>query len=183
MAKSAKGGTWERKIARTITMWISGQDTELYCWRTPGSGSMHSTANLSNKAMSGDLMPLKMESLPLFDVFSLECKNGYPGTNPLLTFGNMKTNDLRDFWVQAVRDATTSDKLPMLIYNPPGKRPALVGLSPEGISTHFNKASCGASTCVFTRFNKDLGLPDLFLFDMKEFFEITSWKDYLGTCK
>ena len=135
LAKSSKGSTFERQLARDITLYMSGQDKELWCWRSPGSGSMF-TASLSNKAMSGDLIALKPGAVPLFDVFSIEAKCGYPSTNPLLAIWKPKGDDLRDFWTQCSRDAARSDKLPMLVYKKSGKK-VLIGLCPTGIKDYF----------------------------------------------
>ena len=183
--KSTKGATWERKVARLITFWMSGQDTELFCYRSPGSGSV-ATINLGNKAISGDLFPLKPEAAAFFDVFSVECKNGYPGTNPLLVFGNMKTNDLRDFWFQTCRDAVKAEKLPFLIYNQPGKRPPLVGVSSSAIAMFFNTITYHNFIHIKICFDPEsreynsrmVGLPNLFLFEMKDFFACKTYEEF-----
>jgi hypothetical protein len=175
----AKGGAWERKIARFLTMWMSGQDDDLWCYRSPGSGAV-ATLSKENKDLSGDLIPLKLEAASLFDKFSIECKNGYKGANPLKVFGNLKGNELKDFWIQACRDAQKAKKLPMLIYNPPGRAPALVGLCNFGQESYFRFDE--NIPCVFIRFPKEkddygltLGLPGMNLYELKTLFDMNPY--------
>ena len=177
-----KGSAWERKIARFLTMWMSGQDDDLWCYRSPGSGAV-ATLSKENKDLSGDLIPLKLEAASLFDKFSIECKNGYKGANPLKVFGNLKGNELKDFWLQANRDAQKAKKLPMLIYNPPGRAPALVGLCNLGLGAYFEglyyKDEINKLPYVFIRFNptkaeEDL-LPGMNLFELKALFDIVPY--------
>jgi hypothetical protein len=59
---------------------LTGQDKELFFYRSPGSGAV-ATINVGNKAISGDIMALKPEASLLIDKFSLELKTGYKGVS------------------------------------------------------------------------------------------------------
>ena len=170
-----KGSSWERDIARFLTKWMSGQDKELYCWRSPGSGSV-ATINLGNKAISGDLIPLKNESTKFFDIFSVECKNGYPGADPFKCIMKTKGDDIKDFWTQANRDAAKAEKLPMLIFKKKGVRGnPFVGVTEEAIIKYFPKGKT-LSYLVF-KFS-DIALPRLYMLDLNDFFSTISYEDF-----
>ena len=174
-----KGSAFERKICKFLTKWISGQDDEYYFYRSPSSGAI-ATISLCNDDISGDIIAIKPEAMGLTSKFSIECKTGYKGANPLKVFGNLKGNELKDFWIQACRDAQKAKKLPMLIYNPPGRAPALVGLCNLGQGSYFKFDE--NIPCVFIRFPKEkddygltLGLPGMNLYELKTLFDMNPY--------
>lgn len=170
-----KGSSWERDIARFLTKWMSGQDKELYAWRSPGSGSV-STINLGNKAISGDLIPLKPEAVAFFNIFSVECKNGYPGADPFKCIMKVKGDDLRDFWIQACRDADKAEKLPMLIFKKKGVRGnPFVGVSIDA-RDYFKKMLFDLPHLALDF--KDQ-LPTLYMFDLQKLFDLVEYKDFI----
>ena len=167
-----KGSSWERDIARFLSKWMSGQDKELYFWRSPGSGAV-ATINLGNKAISGDLIPLKPEAAKFADVFSIECKNGYPGADPFKCIMSTKGDDLRDFWVQACRDADRAEKLPMLIFKKKGVRGnPFVGVCDRGLK-RFKVDDLESLSLNFSKL-----LPVLHMFDLDKFFSTIEYKDF-----
>lgn len=166
----SKGSGFEREIARFLTRWMSGQDKDLYCWRSPGSGSV-GTINIGSKALSGDLIPLKPEAAKLFDMFSIEAKTGYPGADPLKVIKKVKNDELKAFWVQANRDAERTEKYPMLIFKKKGMKP-MIGLTIDGI-LHFKGSNHLDLVSISINFRE--GLPGLVLFDMEDFFAGASY--------
>ena len=173
---NGKGSAWERDISRFISKWMSGQDKELYCWRSPGSGAV-ATINLGNKAISGDLIPLKPEASKFFDIFSIECKNGYPGADPFKCITSSKGDDLRDFWIQACRDADKAEKLPMLIFKKKGVRGnPFVGVTFNGACRFMNMKQGMSLPNIALRFNDEL--PILYMFDLQSFFGLIDYKDF-----
>jgi hypothetical protein len=116
MAKGkGKGSSQERAIARKLTMWASGQEKDLWYWRSPSSGATF-TANLDSKVMAGDIIALKPEASPLTNLFSIEIKCGYPNTDMFQFFKSKCKFNIEQFWKQCCNDAFKADKYPMLFY-------------------------------------------------------------------
>lgn len=104
----AKGGIFEREIAKKLTLWASGQMDKLWYWRTPSSGGMGK--NYYN--VGGDIVALVPEAEPLTNLFSIEIK--HHKDIDILDHWN-KTSKIGAFWTQCCGDAQRSNKWPMLI--------------------------------------------------------------------
>ena len=171
---NGKGSSWERDISRFLTKWITGQDKDLYVWRSPGSGGLATKiANFGNKVISGDVIALRPEAAVLLDVFSVECKNGYPGADPFKCIMSTKGDDLKDFWTQACRDADRAEKLPMLIFKKKGVRGnPFVGVCDRGLKK-FKVDDLESLSLNFSKL-----LPVLHMFDLDKFFSTISYKDF-----
>ena len=175
MAKGkGKGSQWERDVSRILTQWMSGQQEDLWLWRSPGSGSMSAkTVSLSNKALSGDIIALKPGALPLIETFSLELKNGYESACPFQTITKVKGNILLDFWTQCCRDAFNSDKLPMLIFKKKNVRGnPFLGLSKEGIDKYFSKVF---ETIPYITLEFKTDLPVLYMMELNVVLDNTKY--------
>jgi hypothetical protein len=127
----AKGGNFERDIAKYLTKWLTGKVKPYAYWRTPGSGSL-ATLSEENKDISGDIYPLKMEACFFTDRFNIECKKGYPKTNFHQHLKDNKNFEIRDFWEQCVVDANRANKHPMLIFAKKTFKP-IVGIEDDKI--------------------------------------------------
>lgn len=122
-----KGGDFEREVAKCLTCWLTGQEKPYAYWRMPGSGSL-STIHEENKNLTGDIVSLIPEAEFLTDVFSIECKTGYPKTSFWQHFKDIKNFNIEIFWKQCVDDANKAGKNPMLVYRKKGHQP-IVGVS------------------------------------------------------
>lgn len=166
MAKGkGKGSAWERKLSRIFTKWVSGQDKEEYYWRSPGSGAV-ATINVGNKAITGDIIPLKFEGAWFTDIWSIEAKNGYPAGSIDLHLKQNKNEIIKDFWDQACDDATKADKLPMLVYKKKGFPNPWVGFCP--IANEKIKKHLKGLRFVHMCFGDDR--PDLYFYNLNELF-------------
>ena len=168
----AKGGDFEREIAKYLTKWASGKSKPYWYWRLLGSGSV-ATLSEANKELSGDLHALKPEACFLTDRFSIECKTGYPNTRFHQHFKGIKTFHIREFWKQTVRDAERAMKYPMLIYRRKGMKP-IVGI--DLIVYHnvgFKLQRCGFIS--LGNFEDDI--PPIWFYDMEDFFKTISPDD------
>lgn len=165
MAKSSKGGAFERDISRLLTKWIQGSEKPVIFWRTPSSGAMLTIHGDMN--MSGDIIAVRKEGEWLTSLYSIELKNGYPTTSLDLFFKYNKSDHLKAFWEQCVRDANMSDKLPMLIYKKKG-------LSTQwlGVDSDIYKDILKDIRCISMTWGIDDNLPPLYLYEMKEFFKL-----------
>jgi len=161
----SKGSSFEREIAKFLTKWVSGQEKELYYWRSPSSGAV-ATLNVGSKEISGDIIALRPEGAFLTDRFSIELKTGYPKASFHQHLKDNKNFEIENFWKQCVRDASKADKQGMLIYRKLGY-PIILGI---GCQTKFLlKDYLKDVKSVHLIF--DNGTPSIAFFDMKKFFE------------
>ena len=168
MAKSSKGGAWEREVAKMLSKWLTGKEKPYVWWRTPSSGAMATISN-ENKELSGDLIDMRPEGAFLTDKFSIECKNGYASANFHKHFKDNKNDEIRAFWEQACRDADIADKLPMLIFKK-NNNPPIIGI--PMINTKLEELPS-----ITVRFAKKHELPTAHFFQLKEFLELMTPED------
>lgn len=125
----AKGGQFERDMARRLSLWLTDGKKDDCLWRSAGSGSM-STNSIkrgtgAKQYQASDLSPNSPEAYLLLDRFTIECKYYADLQLESLLF-NPKCQILT-FWKQAQRDAASVNKLPFLIAKQ-NRRPIMVGL-------------------------------------------------------
>jgi len=166
----SKGSTFERDIAKYLSKWLKGSEKPYQYWRAPSSGALL-TMNEMNRDASGDIMALTTDAKFLTDIFSIELKVGYPKTSFWQHFRDTKSFGIRLFWDQCCEDAVKAKKKPMLIYRRKGKS-EIVGISymPEILNSLTNINSLILKW-------KEIDIPQLYLFDMKEFFNSISPKE------
>jgi len=168
----SKGGDFEREVAKFLTFWLTGKEKPYVFWRMPGSGSL-STIHEENKNLSGDITALSSEAEFLTDLFSIECKTGYPKTSFWQHFKNIKNFNVETFWRQCVEDANKAGKFPMLIYRKKGNKP-IVGITEFVVSRiKLSNSKLPYLTIHFPEKN----LPNLCFFNFSDFWnEITPEK-------
>lgn len=164
-----KGGDFEREISKQLTVWLTGVEKPYKFWRMPGSGMM-ATIHEDCANMSGDIRSLGSDSAFLTDIFSVECKNGYPKTSFWQLFKHIKGFNIRLFWEQCLNDAAKGDKRPMLIYRKKGN-PVIVGFSVE--DSYLMRTRCAAfERLPFQQIHFDNGDPiDVIFHNWVEFLE------------
>ena len=167
MSKSSKGGQFEREVSKFLTEWLTGSKKPYVYWRTPASGAMMTIHGDEN--MSGDIISVRPEGRFLTDNYSIELKNGYPNTSLDFFFKYNKSDPLKSFWEQCVDDAVKSNKQPLLIYKKKGLPTPWVGV---GSDDYLNYAKdLEGIRCIRLTWGEADGLPDIWLYEMKEFFE------------
>jgi hypothetical protein len=120
MKGKGKGSELERQIAKFLTFWLTGQKKKYYFWRQDASGGI-ATMHEENVHMTGDIKSIHPDSEFFTDIFSIECKNGYPSTSFWQHFNETKFG-IEEFWLQAIEDASKAIKHPMLIYRKKGRK-------------------------------------------------------------
>lgn len=76
----AKGGSFEREIAKKLSLWWSGGKSDDVFWRTSNSGGRATTRRKKGQksyAGHGDLSYTHPDGKPFIDYFALELKRGY----------------------------------------------------------------------------------------------------------
>ena len=170
----AKGGSFEREIARTLTFYMSGQKKELWYWRSQSSGGLATIANQPN--LGGDIVAVHEKAYPLTNKYSIELKTGYDDTCFFQHLKNIKNFNIEVFWKQCMNDAVKASKLPMLIYRKKGINP-IIGFDINDGKRFIDK---DLQTLSIT-FSKDKNLPNIIFFNFDEFL-IKIPKDELLTC-
>ena len=110
----AKGGENERMVSKFLTKWLKGTEKPYMFWRQEASGGL-ATVHVENIHMTGDIKHLHPDAKFMTDVFSIECKTGYPKTSFWQHFTEAEFG-IEEFWKQTLEDCTKAKKHPMLIY-------------------------------------------------------------------
>lgn len=116
MPKSnVKGSSFERKISRELSLWLSGGKHDDLLWRTATSGgTATSSKNRLRPNQAGDIGTVSSGGAWFIDSFYIECKH-YKDLNirSLLTLAMSDT--LYGFWLDTYEKAESYGKVPVLI--------------------------------------------------------------------
>lgn len=124
-----KGSSFEREIARKLSLWWTDGVRDDVFYRSQSSGARFTNRAKSKKDtayQSGDITFSDPIGEPLCKKFSFELKTGY-GTWDLLEMidSHNKQPMLIAFWDQCKEDATKSGKEPILIFKRNRKVPCI----------------------------------------------------------
>lgn len=164
MNGKTKGNKFERDISRFLTKWLTGKEKPYMFFRNDASGGL-STIHRENTHMTGDIKHLHEDSKFFTDIFSIECKDGYPKTSLHQHFKSERFN-IKKFWEQALNDANKANKNPMLIFKKKNQK-AIVGIS-YYIDRKLKKYLKEKNSIIF-RWND---IDDCIFYDITDFFEI-----------
>jgi len=164
------GSTFERDIAKYLTVWVTGQEKPYVFWRSPGSGGL-ATLNVLNKEISGDIIAIKSQGEFFTNVFSIECKKGY-GSADFWKFLSDVNNDIEKFWTQCCTAAIKTNKLPMLIFKRSNTKNVIIGLSYNDVIEYLPKL-LGIPNIIVSKnssifFNRDTLFKLLTIDDVKQ---------------
>lgn len=132
----AKGGEFERKICKILSLWVSNGTRDDIFWRSAMSGGRASVrfknTGQQSVAQGGDISPIG-EQNALTDQFCIECKSYKKLHYSSLLFLKPKDRSFVQFWNQTVETAKKHGKLPMLIAKQNGLPDVVVCISGEGL--------------------------------------------------
>ena len=168
--KSSKGSAWERDVCKILTKWVSGTEKPYLFWRGRGSGGMFTQDSSIGTKFSGDIYSVGEEGQALMSKISIECKNGYEGASLDLFLKENKNDPLEKFWIQALNDATKSNKLPFLIFKKKNM-PVIWLCIPEQIKIPENM-----------RYIKIAWkhLPDMYITSFKDFLQKVTYAEFMN---
>ncbi len=133
-----KGGAFERRICRALSLWVSKGKAEDLFWRSAMSGGRATVMYKKGKSaasQAGDISSVALEGHVLTDLFTIECKNYEDLHLHNLVYGGK--SGIVDFWKQANTDARRNQKEPMLIAKQ-NRKPEIICLPtnnwPPGLS-------------------------------------------------
>lgn len=159
----AKGSGWERDIAKLLTKWITGSEKPYIFWRSPASGGLGTMKMAEN--VSGDIVAIRPEGTFFTDIFSVECKTGYPNACLFKHLRDVKSNEIEQFWTQCSTGAREDNKSGMLIYKKKGNQP-IVGIE-KPIYDQLVELVRELPRYILLSYGS--ALPDLVLMDLTEF--------------
>lgn len=166
MVKSSKGSEFEREICKFLTVWNNGDPKKPHFWRQLASGAMFTINDDEN--LSGDIRSIRPEGNFLTDIFSIECKNGYPKTSIDYHLKYNKSDGIKEFWEQCCEAASKTNRNPLLIYRKKGIKPIYVGID-EYV---FKKLFVFLKEQRFIHLSyPDTDLSDIYLFGQSDFFD------------
>lgn len=160
----AKGSSFERDVCKKLTIWVTGNEKPYIFWRSPSSGAVATVSQSSN--ISGDIIAVKEEGNFFTDIFSIECKDGYPQADTMKIFKHNKNDIIQEFWEQCIKDARTANKQGMLIFRKKGY-PILVGIEDNTKISKIMKEKISVHQII--SFNDEL--PKLTFFEFEVFFD------------
>ena len=164
-----KGGDNERDVSKFLSKWLTGSVKPYQFWRMDASGGL-ATVHEDNVHLTGDIKHLTTEAKFMTDVFSIECKTGYPKTSFWQHFSGAKFG-IKEFWLQTLTDSEKSGKYPMLVYRKLGRK-RIVGINSDVYQKLIFLLIDLNSIVIRWR-----EIEDCFLFDFIDFFENIKPKD------
>ena len=128
----AKGGSFERSVAKSLSLWLSNNTNDSVFWRSAMSGGRATLGEKEGnlrKTQSGDLSAIHSLGESFLDTFYVELKF-YKDLNIESFLLNNKGN-LAQFWKEAVVEAAKYSKIPLLIAKQ-NRKPVLIITTLEG---------------------------------------------------
>ena len=160
----AKGGAFERKVCKALSLWVSGGDREDLFWRSAMSGGRATQKLKKGKKLlsqTGDISAIDPMGDHLVKAYYLECKN-YKDLN-LAGFLFQRGVLLQKFWDETIEYAFQYEKLPMLIAKQ-NQYPTLV-LLPEGSIDDLCIEDDVPDFLMYVRYDEPSHPTEIFLFD------------------
>ena len=128
-----KGNSFENKIAKMLSLWLSKDiKADLFC-RSPASGARATIQFKLGKdyaKQAGDIIATGMEGAVLTDKFMIECKH-YKNLNLEGLIYDTKAG-VPEFWKKLLKECSDHRRLPFFVIRQ-NARPILLGLSSGGI--------------------------------------------------
>lgn len=142
----AKGGGFERKVCKALSLWITAGAREDVFWRSAMSGGRATVMikrGAKNQTGLGDVTAVDPLGNPLTDKFLIECKT-YRNLHLHLLLSETtdinqdrrKDRSILDFWWRCLRESASSGRLPFLVAKQNNMQP-FVCLCGGGVA-HFN---------------------------------------------
>jgi hypothetical protein len=140
MAKSSKGGVFEREFCRTLSLWWSGGADDSLFWRTASSGGRAKRRGRLGKRTAshhGDICATNGEGQSFIDLFTVELKRGYSRATiiDLLDKPDRAAAQTYELWLDQAKESASQAGTPYwLIVHKRDKRSPLVLVEWEALS-------------------------------------------------
>lgn len=133
----AKGNQMENRIAKELSLWLTGNEFQDVLERSPMSGgkfTMHRKKDRNVTNIVGDLIAVSSLGQPLVDQFVIEIKHQNEQNINLinLIYQNYSSCGLLNYWRKLLTECAQTQKLPMLIFRQ-NLRPDIIMLCQKGV--------------------------------------------------
>jgi len=128
MAKSSKGGAFERAVAKQLSLWWSNGIAEDWLWRTSASGGRATNRAKKGKTTAnseGDICAQNGEAQKLLNLITFELKRGY-NTATISDLLDNNGGEMAKFIEQARRSASLAGTPNWAVIHKRDRREALV---------------------------------------------------------
>lgn len=174
----AKGGNFEREIAKRLSLWWSEGKRDDIFYRSHASGGRFTVRRKHNKdteMQGGDITASDPSGVPLIKNWSIEIKTGY-GKKTDTGVSRWDTLDFLDsrqskpvlekMWDQCCRDADLTQRMPILIFRRNNREPCIMFWS-----YYFNHLVDHFGYCIANRISFRISKGRLFvILPLKSFF-------------
>lgn len=134
-ASKSKGSSFERKVCKELSMWMSKGTRDDLFWRSAMSGG-RATVKFKkggkNQTQAGDISAIDPLGERLTSIFMVECK-AYKDLNFRGMFNYGITEGIHRFWEEARNAAELAGRLPLLVAKQNNVDPVIV-LSRHGVT-------------------------------------------------
>jgi hypothetical protein len=143
----AKGNSYERLLAKRLSLFWTGGDRDDIFWRSDSSGGRSTSRSKKGKTTAnsaGDIGLLDPVGKPLLDAFCIEVKRGYNkfSIHDILDKPKRKTKQEWEKWIeQAIRSQKQAKSLYWMIIAKRDKRDSIIVLPDLAVIALFD-ASC-----------------------------------------
>lgn len=116
-----KGPEFERTVCKLLSNWLSDGKSQDLLWRSAASGARSTTrakaTSIGIADSAGDISAISSEARVFTSTFCIECKSYNDLLIQQLHYGKLQWESTRigGWWKQATRDASSVNKLPLLI--------------------------------------------------------------------
>lgn len=132
----SKGNSFENKIAKMLSLWLTDNQRQDVLERSPASGgkaTAHGKAGRNFQNIAGDIIAVAEEGMPLTNSFVIELKHQ---AETSLCVDNLifqtAQNGVVAYWEKLLGECQQYSKFPMLIFRQ-NSRPMLIALCQYGV--------------------------------------------------
>lgn len=124
-----KGGAWERKFSKQLSLWYSNGESDSIFWRSASSGAFATVRNKQGKNSEGsygDISAIHESGYTLINFATFELKSGYNSIDILSEIdSDAKKLIFRECLNQVINDSKLAGNHPFLVVNRDRKQPTL----------------------------------------------------------
>ena len=138
-----KGASFERKIAKELSLWWTDGERDDVFWRTSQSGGRATQRNKSGKATAGsygDIMAVDPIGQPLLDVFTFELKRGYNRATVQDLLDSKTGGEFMKFIEQVVKDMDLAGSNGAAIIHQRDQRAAMITILNRHYANKFSES-------------------------------------------
>jgi hypothetical protein len=111
MNSKNKGSSFERKICKLLSQWITGGDREDILWRSISSGAWNTIKKRTTTTQIGDITYIDELGKEFIEKFAIECKS-YKDVQMIKLFNE---NSIINKWWDKINEEA-GDKYPLIIF-------------------------------------------------------------------